>query len=107
MFDAVDVHRYAPHRRRQLRRRRLGRLSCWRWLGWLGRLRWLRGGRRRNGNSWATWPSLNGGRYRWLGLATGDGNARPGNHAHGDCTCTCADQEVTSRGQRTNLLATG
>jgi hypothetical protein len=41
---------------------------------------------------------LNSRRDCLLGIAAGDGDTRPGDDADGDCTCTCADQEVASGG---------
>jgi hypothetical protein len=88
-----------------LRWRRLGRLGWLRGLGGWLRRGGLRDRRRRNGYGWTTWPRLNGWRDGRLGVATGDGDARPSNYANGDRASTGADEKVASRRKRTNSLA--
>jgi hypothetical protein len=45
-------------------------------------------------------------RYRLLGPATSDGNACAGDDTNCDRACTSTDQEVASRSERSNVLAT-
>jgi hypothetical protein len=99
MFDTVDFECDAPHGGRQLRGGRLrllllllrcAGLSCRR--GW-------------NCNGRAARPGLNW-RYRLLGSATRDGNARSGDDTNCDRARASADEEVATRSERSNVLTT-
>jgi hypothetical protein len=59
-----------------------------------------------NCNGRAARPGLNGGRYRLLGATACNGNACSRDHPNCDCACTGTHQEVTSRGEWTDVLAT-